>query len=95
MGEVFAALSKGMSDAAAMQRVKDEAEKAKKEAERMIFIYGEYDPWTAVGIKDLVKNDNVYVFINPGNCHRSKIRNFPKEQQKKIMYLLSEWLYKK
>lgn len=65
------------------------------EAERMIFIYGEYDPWTAVGIKDLVKNDKVYVFINPGNCHRSKIRNFPKEEQGKIMYLLSEWLYKK
>lgn len=66
-----------------------------KEANQMIFIYGEYDPWTAVGIKDLVNNPGVYVFINPGNCHRSKIRNFPDEMKDKISYLLSEWLYKK
>lgn len=66
-----------------------------RKAERMIFIYGEYDPWTAVGIKDLVHNDNVQVFINPGNCHRSKIRNFPQEMQDKMIYLLSTWLYGK
>jgi len=64
-------------------------------AERMIFIYGEYDPWTAVGIKDLVNNPNIYVFINPGNCHRSKIRNFPKEDKEKIIVTIANWLYKK
>jgi len=64
-------------------------------ANQMLFIYGEYDPWTAVGIKDLVRNPNIYVFINPGNCHRSKIRNFPKEMQDKITITLSKWLYKK
>lgn len=64
-------------------------------AEKMLFIYGEYDPWTAVGIKDLVHNPNVYVFINPGNCHRSKIRNFPEEQKNKIIAVLSNWLYQK
>ena len=64
-------------------------------AERMLFIYGEFDPWTAVGIKDLVYNPNVQIFVNPGNCHRSKIRNFPEPERQKIIDIISNWLYKK
>jgi len=64
-------------------------------ATQMLFIYGEYDPWTAVGVADLVQNGNIYIFINPGNCHRSKIRNFPENMQHKIKFILSDWLYKK
>jgi len=66
-----------------------------KRAEQMIFIYGEYDPWTAVGIRELVRNNHIYVFVNPENCHRSKIRNFPEETKNKIISVLSTWLYKK
>lgn len=61
----------------------------------MLFIYGEYDPWTSVGIKDLVNNPNVYIFINPGNCHRSKINNFPKDIKEKIIDILHYWLKEK
>lgn len=61
----------------------------------MLFIYGEYDPWTSVGIKDLVNNPNIYIFINPGNCHRSKINNFPKEMKEKIIDILHSWLREK
>lgn len=66
-----------------------------KDAEKMLFIYGEYDPWTSVGIKEHVKNENVHIFINPGNCHRSKIRNSPQKIQSKILRLLTIWLYEK
>lgn len=61
---------------------------------KMLFIYGEYDPWTAVGIKDIVNNPNIYIMINPGNCHKSKIRNFPDEIRDKILSVLKDWLYK-
>lgn len=58
----------------------------------MLFIYGEYDPWTAVGIKDYVNNPDIYIMINPGNCHRSKINNFPDEMKHKILSILRLWL---
>ncbi|MCQ2344334.1 MAG: aminopeptidase [Paludibacteraceae bacterium] len=58
----------------------------------MLFIYGEYDPWTAVGIKDYVSNPNIYVMVNPGNCHKSKIWNFPEEMRNKILSVLRSWL---
>ncbi len=64
-------------------------------AEKMLFIYGEYDPWTAVGVKDIKQNEKIHIFINPGNCHRSKIRNFPEKQQYHIIKILSKWLYEK
>lgn len=61
----------------------------------MIFIYGEYDPWTAVGVSHLVNNPYLYFFISPGNCHRSKILTFPDEQKNKILVTLRTWLNEK
>ncbi len=61
----------------------------------MIFIYGEYDPWTAVGVSDLISNPYIYFFISPGNCHRSKILTLPDEQRQKVLSLLRTWLSEK
>lgn len=58
----------------------------------MLFIYGANDPWYHVGVEPYVHNDNIYIFVNPDNCHRSKIRNFPTDMQQKIMTILRSWL---
>lgn len=58
----------------------------------MLFIYGANDPWYTVGVEPYVSNPNIYFFVHPYNCHRSKIRNFPEEMRAKIMLVLRKWL---
>lgn len=59
---------------------------------RMLFIYGQFDPWSAVMPSDPHK-DNIRFFIQPGGSHRARISTFPEETQKEIVSILSQWLY--
>lgn len=46
----------------------------------MIFIYGEYDPWSASGVFDKIdfsKKDNIKIYIQPHGSHSSRINNMP------------------
>ena len=58
---------------------------------KMMFIYGEYDPWTAPGVT-FEKKRNMIKFICPGGSHSSRIRSFPEEEQKKITGRLKVWM---
>ncbi len=59
---------------------------------KMLFIYGEFDPWSAVRVPDS-KRENIKIYIEPNGSHRARIRTFPEETSKEIISVLSNWLY--
>lgn len=59
---------------------------------RMLFIYGQFDPWSAVKVED-PHRDNIKIFIDPAGSHRARIGTFPEETRNEIMAILSGWLY--
>ncbi|MCD4681789.1 MAG: aminopeptidase [Bacteroidales bacterium] len=61
------------------------------EADNMIFIYGETDPWSATAV-DLTYNTNSIKIVKPGGSHTTRIRNLPEDQKKLIVETLKSWL---
>ncbi|GAB7088115.1 S28 family serine protease [Marinifilum fragile] len=61
------------------------------DAEKMLFIYGEWDTWSATAV-DLKDNTKCKKFVNPEGSHGTRIRNFPAEIKTKIIKTLEEWL---
>lgn len=64
----------------------------KKNDPKMIFIYGENDPWTAAGVTWLKGKKNIHLFIEPGGNHRARISTMPEAEKKEIMELINEWM---
>lgn len=58
----------------------------------MLFIYGEYDPWSAVRAGDRHSATN-HIFIDSQGSHRSRIRTFDEPERNEIISILSGWLY--
>jgi hypothetical protein len=61
------------------------------EADRMVFIYGENDPWSAPAVQ-WSGNPGVRVFFKPGGNHFTRIGNLPVWQQQEVCGLLEKWL---
>jgi hypothetical protein len=61
------------------------------DAEKILFIYGEWDTWSATAV-DLKDNNKCKKFINPEGAHGTRIRNFPPEMKNEIIATLEEWL---
>lgn len=59
---------------------------------KMIFIYGEVDPWSATRIPDLEGKKNLQVYIQPRGSHRARISTMPEEMQAKIIEQINQWL---
>lgn len=59
---------------------------------KMLFIYGEIDPWTAAHAPVFKGKKNEQFFFQPRGSHRSRISNMPKKMKAKIMDQLHEWL---
>ncbi|MBQ7222483.1 MAG: aminopeptidase, partial [Bacteroidales bacterium] len=59
---------------------------------RILFVYGEFDPWSAVRAGDN-HGSNVHIFIKPGGSHSSNINTLPEEMKAEALAILSEWLY--
>jgi len=57
----------------------------------MLFIYGEYDPWSSVMVED-PKNNNVIVLVQPKGSHSARISSMPEEMKEKAIALLTKWL---
>ncbi len=74
-----------------MQEIKSFLDKS---AEKMLFIYGEYDAWssTAVELQDNASAREVYKFVQPKGDHRTRIRTFNEESQKRIYDIIDGWL---
>ncbi len=62
---------------------------------KLIFIYGENDPWSASGVcewLDCSSKDNMKIFVQPKGSHTTRIRTMPNHLYKEIMSLLTKWL---
>lgn len=61
---------------------------------RMIFIYGENDPWSAamVDSKFFEGKKNMRVVVEPRGSHRARIKTQPKEVQTSVWQQLGQWL---
>ena len=74
----------------------------KKTDSKMMFIYGEFDPWSAVMPVAPVKNEelkkkgkgreNMYLFVEPGGSHRARINTLPEQMKKEAVAILKGWL---
>lgn len=63
-------------------------------AEKILFIYGEYDAWssTAVELTDTAKNRELYKFVKSKGDHRTRINSFSAENQKSIYDIIDGWM---
>ena len=59
---------------------------------KMIYIYGEVDPWSATRIPDFEGKKNLQIYIQPGGSHRARISNMPDDMKETIMNQIEEWL---
>ncbi len=58
---------------------------------KMMFIYGENDPWTASGAIVPEKENMVKMILDGGN-HRTRINTFPEGQKLKLIGILKGWI---
>lgn len=63
----------------------------KKGNSNMMFIYGEYDPWSAVKVNE-PKSSNVVLFIEPKGSHRARISTLPSPMKEEAINLLRRWI---
>lgn len=62
---------------------------------KMVYIYGDVDPWTASGVygQSFTKNKkNLHVYMRPGGSHYTRILTFDEPTQKEIIDLIGGWL---
>lgn len=62
---------------------------------KMLYIYGDIDPWGASGIYGLpfTKNKkNLHVYMCHGGSHKTRILSFPEPTRQEIISLIGGWL---
>lgn len=59
---------------------------------KMIFIYGEVDPWSATRAPGFKGKKNEQIYIQLRGSHRARIGNMPEEMKTKILNQLEAWL---
>lgn len=57
----------------------------------ILFIYGEYDPWSASGFQ-VQNKDNLLKIVKPGGSHSTRINNLSPDQKKQVKEKLEKWL---
>ncbi|AFL82131.1 PS-10 peptidase S37 [Aequorivita sublithincola DSM 14238] len=74
-----------------MQRIKSFLD---LKAEKMLFIYGEYDAWsaTAVELTENASKRELYKFVKPKGNHKTRIKSFDAKEQKEIYSIIDSWL---
>ena len=63
-----------------------------EEAENYIFIYGEYDTWSATAVTS-IGDSNSKIFYKEGGSHRTRINNMPEEQKEEVYSTLESFLH--
>jgi hypothetical protein len=61
------------------------------EAERFIYIYGEYDTWSASAVTSTGDTESK-IFYKEGGSHRTRINNMPAGQKKEVYDTLNQYL---
>jgi hypothetical protein len=61
------------------------------EARNYIFIYGEYDTWSATAVTS-IGDKNSKIIFKEGGSHRTRIRDLPEEQMEEVYSALESFL---
>ena len=67
----------------------------KKNDPKMLYVYGEYDPWSASGVCQWLhtsKKHHLKIYVQPAGSHRSRISNMPDKMREEIINQLKEWM---
>lgn len=67
----------------------------KKHDPKMIYIYGENDPWSSSGVLtwlDFGKKQNMHLYVDPNGSHKARIMTLPPTQREECIRLLKEWM---
>ena len=64
----------------------------KKTDDKIMLIYGEYDPWSASGF-EVPDKPNFVKIVKPGGSHSTRVKNLPAEQQELVKQTLEDWLH--
>ena len=66
----------------------------KKNDPKMVFIYGEIDPWSAAAVTwlDTSKKKNIHFFVEPRGSHRARINTLPETMKQEAISLIKDWL---
>ena len=66
----------------------------KKSDPKMVFIYGEIDPWSAAAPMwlDTSKKKNMHMFVQPRGSHRARINTLPEEMKQEAISIIKGWL---
>ena len=59
---------------------------------KMVYVYGDIDPWTASGIYGLPFTKNLHVYMHKGGSHLTRILSFPESERQEIINLIDKWL---
>ncbi len=62
-----------------------------EEANNFIYIYGEYDTWSATAVT-CTGSTNSKIFIKEKGCHRTRINNLPEDQKQEVYQTLNLFL---
>jgi hypothetical protein len=63
----------------------------KKDADKILLIYGENDPWSASAASTR-GNRKILKVVQPNGSHRSRIGTMPEEQNKQVVNTLKAWM---
>ena len=66
----------------------------KKNDPKMLFVYGEIDPWSAAAPfwLDTSKKKNMHIFVEPRGSHRARINTLPEEMKQEAISIIKGWL---
>ncbi|MDX1283572.1 MAG: S28 family serine protease [Draconibacterium sp.] len=73
------------------QTAKEVKKFIKKTNCNILFIYGEFDPWSASAF-NVPKKDNFLKIVKPGGSHSTRINNLKETQKSKVKNKLENWL---
>lgn len=68
----------------------DVAQWVASEGERLMFVYGEFDPWSG-GAYDIGGASDSYVFIDRGGTHGARIGSLEAEDQQEALEIVARW----
>jgi len=63
----------------------------KKTDAKILFIYGEWDPWSASSF-EVPDKDNFLKIVKPEGSHSTRINNLPENQKQQVKQRLEKWL---
>lgn len=76
------------------QRMRDVLSWATNQASQIIFVYGEFDPWSAGAYPRKSRGKDYHWYQVPGGNHSSKIFKLPAKERDEALAIVGNWLGK-